>query len=62
MDKAQVLGIVRHVLTFGSGLVIGKGWLDESTAAEVVTAVIGIVGAIWSILDKRKAVATPAQS
>jgi hypothetical protein len=56
MDKSQVLGIVRHILTFGSGFVIAKGWLDESLAAELVTAFIGLAGAVWSVVDKRKVI------
>ena len=56
MDQQQLLGIVRHVLTFGSGFIVAKGWVDESLAAEIVTVGVGLFGVIWSVISKRKAV------
>lgn len=53
MSREQVLGIVRHVLTFGSGFVIANGWVDESLAAEAITALMGVAGVVWSYLNKR---------
>lgn len=53
MTKEQVLGIVRHVLTFGSGFVIAKGWVDESVAGEAITALVGLTGVLWSFFSKR---------
>ena len=61
MNKEQVLGIVRHILTFAGGLVVSKGMLDEATMTAVVGAVITIGGALWSILAPEKA-AEPASS
>jgi len=57
MTKDAFLGIVRHVLTFGSGLAIGQGWVDTSVAAEAVTVLIGVFGVAWSVWQKRQAVA-----
>jgi hypothetical protein len=56
MNMDTVWGIVRHILTFGGGLIVGKGWLDEATMNAVVGAVITIGGAVWSIIEKRKRV------
>ena len=53
MSRDQVLGIVRHVLTFGSGYVIAKGWVDESVAAEAVAALVGLAGVVWSYVAKK---------
>ncbi len=55
MNKEKVLGIVRHVLTFGGGILIAKGIIDESTASEIIGGVITLVGAIWSVVAKNKA-------
>ena len=55
MNKEQVLGIVRHILTFAGGIVVSKGLLDEATMTAVVGAVITIGGALWSILAPEKA-------
>ena len=55
MNKEQVLGIVRHVLTFGGGWLVAKGILDEGTVLEIVGAVITILGAVWSFIAPEKA-------
>ena len=53
LTKEQVLGIVRHVLTFAGGIVVMKGWADESVVTEITGGVMTLVGAIWSIVAKR---------
>lgn len=55
MNKEQVIGIVRHSLTFIGGLLIMKGIIDESTSNEVIGGIITLVGTIWSIVEKNKA-------
>jgi hypothetical protein len=53
LTKEQVLGIVRHVLTFAGGIVIAKGVADENTVNEIIGGVITLVGTIWSIVSKK---------
>jgi hypothetical protein len=48
------LGIIRHVLTFAGGLLVMKGWADESLAQELSGGLIGLIGGIWSIISKNK--------
>lgn len=55
LTKEQILGIVRHGLTFIGGILIAKGLVDESTATEIVGGIITLVGTIWSIIEKNKA-------
>jgi hypothetical protein len=55
LTKEQILGIVRHGLTFIGGILIAKGLIDESTAAEVIGGIITLAGTIWSIIEKNKA-------
>jgi hypothetical protein len=52
MEKS--LGIIRHVLTFAGGLLVMKGWADESLAQELSGGLIGLIGGIWSIISKNK--------
>ena len=52
LTKEQILGIVRHGLTFIGGILIAKGLIDEPTAAEVVGGIITLAGTIWSIIEK----------
>lgn len=53
MKKEQVLGIVRHSLTFIGGILVMKGVVDEATFTEISGAVITIVGGIWSVFIKK---------
>lgn len=55
MSWEQVAGIIRHILTFGGGVVVSKGWLDEATMTAVVGAIVTIGGAVWSITSKKSA-------
>lgn len=54
MNKDQVLGIIRHTLTFVGGFLVMKGLTDEAMVTEIVGGVVAIVGSIWSIVAKAK--------
>ena len=56
LTKEQVLGIIRHTLTFVGGILIMKGIIDESTLGEVIGGVITLTGTLWSIIEKNKTV------
>jgi len=55
LTKEQLLGIVRHTLTFVGGILITKGYIDNSILTELIGGVTGLAGAIWSIIAKNKA-------
>ena len=52
LTKEQLLGILRHTLTFVGGILVTKGLIDEATVTEIVGGVITLTGAIWSVLAK----------
>ena len=52
MSMEMVLGIVRHILTFGGGLLVTKGLTDEGTMTAIVGALVTAIGGIWSIAVK----------
>lgn len=52
MNKAQILGIIRHTLTFVGGLWVMRGIVDQSIVNEIVGGAITTIGGIWSIVDK----------
>jgi hypothetical protein len=54
LSKEQLMGIVRHGLTFVGGLLLMKGLVDETMVQEVTGAVITFIGTIWSVFDKKK--------
>jgi len=53
LSKEQVLGIVRHTLTFIGGIVVMKGLVDEATVTEIIGGVMTLAGTIWSVIDKK---------
>ena len=54
LTKEQVMGIVRHSLTFIGGIVVAKGYIDNATVTEIVGSVVTLAGAVWSIINKNK--------
>jgi hypothetical protein len=54
MKKEQILGIIRHALTFAGGVLVTKGLIDEGMVTELSGAAMTLVGGIWSIIDKSK--------
>lgn len=54
MNALSVLGVLRHILTFGGGFLVTKGIADEGTVQEIVGATITIIGFLWSIFAPEK--------
>tara|TARA_R100001510_G_scaffold14525_3_gene11835 strand:- start:7024 stop:7188 length:165 start_codon:yes stop_codon:yes gene_type:complete len=54
MNKDSILGIVRHILTFGGGFMTQNGLATQDEVTTGVSAVVTLVGVIWSILSKKK--------
>ena len=54
MTKEQLQGIVRHTLTFVGGILVLKGYIDESTLTEVIGASVTLAGTLWSVFSKQK--------
>jgi hypothetical protein len=52
LTKEQLLGILRHTLTFVGGILITKGIIDEATVTEIIGGIITLTGTIWSVLEK----------
>lgn len=52
LTKEQVLGIIRHTLTFVGGILVMKGLIDDSTAQEIIGGVVTLTGTIWSVISK----------
>ena len=56
MNKEKIAGVIRHVMTFGGGYAVSKGWIDESMVPELIGAVIAVFGVIWSFAAKKEKV------
>ena len=53
MNKEQVLGIIRHTLTFVGGILVINGIATEAMTQEVIGAVITAIGAVWSLIKNK---------
>jgi len=53
MTKEQVLGLVRHTLTFVGGFLVMQGIVEEAVVAEVSGALLTLVGTLWSVFSKK---------
>ncbi len=54
MNREQILGIIRHILSgVGSAFVI-KGYIDAGSVEIVAGAIVAIAGVAWSILAPEK--------
>ena len=52
MKKEQILGLIRHSLTFIGGIYVMRGLIQEQLAQEVVGGLLTAIGGIWSVIDK----------
>jgi hypothetical protein len=53
MNKEQIMGIIRHALTFVGGILVIKGIASEAMTQEVIGAVMTAVGAVWSFVSNK---------
>lgn len=52
MGWEQISSILRHILTFGGGFAVAKGWISEQTMIALVGAILTVGGAIWAMVNK----------
>jgi hypothetical protein len=53
MNQEQILGLVRHALTFIGGILITQGLVDDGIWSEISGSVMTLIGGVWSILSKK---------
>ena len=58
MSKEQLLGILRHVLTFVGGLLVTKGLIDAGMVEQVLGGLLTVVGGLWSVFAKKSTTPT----
>lgn len=54
LNWETVSGLVRHVLTFGGGFMVGNGVISNDELTVAVSAIVSLGGVIWSIWSKRQ--------
>ena len=54
LSKEQVLGIIRHGLTFFGAILLVRGQVSEGQWYEISGATMSFLSIVWSILDKKQ--------
>lgn len=54
MTQEQVMGIVRHALTFVGGILVLKGVTTDAAFLEISGLITTAIGAVWSVVTKIK--------
>lgn len=54
MNRVQVLGVMRHVLTIAAGILVTRGTITEPDAQTLIGGIIGVAGVLWSIFSPEK--------
>ena len=54
MNKNEIYGVARAVLSAAGGFVVARGWIDSETAVTLAGALASVAAAVWSVKSKRK--------
>ena len=52
MNWEQISSILRHILTFGGGFVVAKGWISAEALPGIIGAIITVGGVVWGLFNK----------
>ena len=52
MTQEQVMGIVRHALTFVGGILVLKGYTTDASFLEISGLITTAIGSVWSVVSK----------
>lgn len=52
LTKEQIMGIVRHALTFIGGILVMKGLVTEASSQEIIGSAMSLIGLVWSVVSK----------
>jgi hypothetical protein len=54
MNWDVISGVIRHILTFGGGYAVARGWADEATMQTVIAGLVAGIGVFWSAMVKTR--------
>jgi hypothetical protein len=54
ITRDQIESLVRHGLTITAGILVAKGFIDESIVPEIIGLGLTIVAIVWSFKSKTK--------
>lgn len=53
--KNTLLGVVRHVVTYGAGFLSANGWITGEQEQGLIGSVLFLASLVWSSLSKKRA-------
>ena len=53
VQKEQIMGLVRHGLTFIGGILVAKGLATEGQIMDMVGMLMTFVGTLWSVISNK---------
>lgn len=59
MNTEMIMSLVRHLLTFGGGFVVAKGWVDAASWETIAAALVSLFGVGWGIWQKKPTAVEP---
>jgi len=60
VQQDQVMGVIRHFITFGGGYLVARGKLSPTDVETITGIVAAIAGVAWSFLSKSSATGAKA--
>ena len=51
--KEQIMGLVRHALTFIGGVLVAKGLATDGQIMDIVGMILTTFASVWSVLAKK---------
>lgn len=53
VQKEQIMGLVRHGLTFIGGILVAKGLATEGQIMDIVGMLVTTIATVWSVLSNK---------
>lgn len=53
MTMDSILGLVRHLLTFGAGYLVANNVMADAEAQQAVAGAMALIAVGWSVYNKR---------
>lgn len=53
MDLNSINGVVRALVPAILAYAVGKGWIAETSVADLTAGVVAVVAAVWSVISNR---------
>lgn len=54
MDGNTLNGILRAIVPAALAYAVGRGWISQSSVADLTAAALAVGAAIWSVISNRK--------